>query len=138
MNPRPDPPSGATPPATVESDDGAPIDLAPLAARATDLYFEIYPDDVERYGEAGRAWCDHDSRYLLAWALEDARASTVDCVEQVQWLGRVLGARNFPLERLVGHVTLIADVLDASVSGGLGGRAAARMRQAASSLMLVL
>jgi hypothetical protein len=45
-----------------------------------DRYYALYPDDLERYGPTGQGGCDHDSRYLIAWGLEeDARAGTVDC-----------------------------------------------------------
>ena len=129
------PPSGVNPPEAFELSDGTQIDLGPLAGQLCGLYYDVYPDDLERYGTAGQAWCDHDSRYLLAWALEDARASTVDCVEQVQWLGRVLAARAFPIERLARHVELTAAVLRTADLGDLGSRAAERMCQAASLLI---
>ena len=77
---------------------------------------------------------DADSRYLLAWALEDARAGAVDCVAQVQWLARVLTARDFPIERLARHVELTADVLRDPSLGEVGIRAAGRMGQAARAL----
>lgn len=131
---RPTPPSGVNPPAAFDVGDGRRVDLAPLAARLCELYYEAYPDDLERYGEAGRAWCDHDSRYLLAWALEDAGAGTLSAVEQVQWLGRVLAGRNFPVARLAHHVGLTAAVLEAEVPDDLGRRAALLMREAASTL----
>jgi len=131
---RPRPPSGVSPPAAFELADGARIDFGPLAERLCRGYYDAYPDDLERYGDTGRAWCDHDSRYLLAWALEDARAGTVDCVAQVQWLSRVLAARAFPIERLARHVELTADVLCDAALGETGVRAAARMREAAAAL----
>jgi hypothetical protein len=83
---RPAPPSGVNPPQTCQLADGTQIDLAPLARKLREHYYGLYPDDLERYGPEGQAWCDHDSRYQLAWGLEDARAQTVDCVAQVQWL----------------------------------------------------
>jgi hypothetical protein len=119
----------------LELTDGTRVDLAPLARRLCELYYADYPDDLERYGTAGRAWCEHDSRYLLAWALEDARAGTVDCVEQVAWLGRVLSARAFPIERLARHVELTAAVLRSSDLGDIGDRAGARIAEAASELI---
>jgi hypothetical protein len=67
--------------------------------------------------------------------LEDARANTVDCVDQVQWLGRVLAARSFPIERLARHVELTAAILRTPELGDVGSRAAERMSQAASSLI---
>ncbi|MGO9752263.1 MAG: hypothetical protein ACLP8S_30540 [Solirubrobacteraceae bacterium] len=129
-----EPPSGAIPPETFELADGATVDLGPLARQLCEEYFALYPDDLERYSPAGGAWCEHDSRYLLAWALEDARAGTVDCVEQVKWLGRVLAARSFPIERLAAHVQLTATVLHAPELGETGVRAADRMSHAATVL----
>jgi hypothetical protein len=129
------PPSGVNPPQTFELEDGTEVDLGPLASQLCELYYDIYPDDLERYGAAGRAWCEHDSLYLLAWGLEDARAGTVDCVEQIQWLGRVLANRAFPIERLARHVELTAAVMRNSGLGEVGGRAATRMSQAATALI---
>jgi hypothetical protein len=130
------PPSGAAPPQMFELADGTTIDLGPLACQLCALYYETYPDDLERYGDAGRAWCEHDSRYLLAWALEDARAGTVDCVAQVAWLGRVLNARDFPIDRLAHHVELTATLLRTAALGHTTDRAAERMTDAASQLRL--
>ena len=132
---RPDPPSGDPPPGTFELPDGSRVDLGPLAARACDLYYETYPDDIARYGPTGRAWCDHDTRYLLAWALEDARAGIVDCVEQVRWLGRVLAQRAFEIDRFAHHIELTALILDTSGLGDIGGRAAGRLRESVVALL---
>ena len=131
---RPAPPSGVNPPQTFQLADGTEIDLAPLARTLCEHYYGLYPDDLERYGPEGQAWCDHDSRYLLAWGLEDARAQTVDCVAQVQWLARVLTARSFPIQRLVRHVELTANILRTSDLGDLGNRAGERMSEASRSL----
>ena len=128
------PPSGANPPQSFELGDGTRVDLGLLARRLCQLYYDVYPDDLERYGAAGQVWCEHDSRYLLAWALEDARAGTVDCVQQVGWLGRVLKARAFPMERLARHVELAAAVLRSSDLGDLGQSAAGRISEAATVL----
>ena len=76
------PPSGVSPPDSFELPDKTVIDLGPLARQLCEQYYDIYPDDLERYGPPGEAWCEHDSRYLIAWALEDARASTLDCVDK--------------------------------------------------------
>jgi hypothetical protein len=126
------PPGGAPPPQTFEFPDGTQVDLAPLARRLSALYYDVYPDDLERYGSVGLAWCDHDSRYLIAWALEDARANAIDCVAQVQWLARVLAARGFPVDRLGRHVELTAALLRSSELGDIGDRAAERLSHAAS------
>jgi hypothetical protein len=131
---RPAPPSGVNPPQTFQLANGTQIDLAPLARKLCEHYYALYPDDHERYGPEGQAWCDHDSRYLLAWGLEDARAHTVDCVAQVQWLARVLTARSFLIQRLVRHVELTAEILRTSELGDLGNRAGERMSEASRSL----
>jgi hypothetical protein len=131
---RPVPPSGVNPPQNVQLGDGTEIFLAPLARKLCEHYYAMYPDDLERYGPEGQGWCEHDSRYLLAWGVEDARAHTVDCVAQVQWLGRVLAARAFPIERLARHVELTAEILRTSELGDLGKQAGERMSEASRSL----
>ena len=131
---RTEPPSGAKAPQSIELANGTTVDLGPLAQQLCQDYFELYPDDLDRYGPAGRAWCEHDSRYLLAWALEDARAGTIDCVEQVKWLGRVLAARSFPIKRLAAHVQLTATALQVPELGETGILAADRISQAATAL----
>jgi hypothetical protein len=127
-------PGGATPPQSFEFPSGTRIDLGPLAQDLCDLYYDVYPDDLERYGSVGRAWCDHDSRYLIAWALEDARSNAVDCVAQVQWLARILAGRGFPVDRLGRHVELTAALVRSCELGDIGSRAADRLSLAASSL----
>ena len=131
---RPAPPTGVNPPEFFELADGTQIDLGPVALKLCEHYYALNPDDLERYGPAGQVWCDHDSRYLLAWALEDARAGTVDCIAQVQWLGRVLAARAFPVERLARHVELTAEILRTSGFGDVGDRADDRMCEASRLL----
>jgi hypothetical protein len=130
------PPTGATPPEMFKLTDGTLIDLGPLARRLSTGYFTAYPDDLERYGDAGQAWCEHDSRYLLAWGLEDARSGHVDCVAEVAWLGRVLNAREFPIDRLAHHVELTATLLRTAALGHTTDRAAERLTEAAKQLRL--
>jgi hypothetical protein len=127
-------PTGATPPQMFMLTDGTTIDLGPLARRLSTEYYKAYPDDLERYGDAGQAWCEHDSRYLLAWALEDARSGSVDCVAEVAWLGRVLNAREFPIDRLAHHVELTATLLRTAALGPTTDRAAERLAEAADQL----
>lgn len=100
------PPSGAPAP---EQADG--IKLVPLAEEVTERYAVEFPDEDERYEpEVWRAWCVHDSRYLLQWAILDV-AGTTDLAQQVGWLARILGARDFPLDRLARTLELCGDVL---------------------------
>lgn len=133
---RTEPPSGAAPPQTFALDDGTVVDLGPITHGLCERYFALYPEDLERYAPASWAWCDHDTRYLLAWVLEDVHMATVDSVEQVLWLGRVLAARSFPIDHLIAHLHLIAEVLKTPELGETGLRASARMTQAATALAL--
>ena len=127
------PPGGATPPELFELSGGERVDLGRLSRILSDLYFARYPEPDEEKAAIERAWCEHDSRYILAWALEDARAQTVDCVEQVRWLGRVLEARGFPVERLIVHLELASSMLVALVDE-VGIAASERLLASANAL----
>jgi hypothetical protein len=107
---RPAPPSGQPPPRTVGLPDGTRLDLEALAGEVCARYAGEFPDEEERYGEAGRQWCVHDNQYLLEWAVLD-RAGFVDLGEKVAWLARVLEARAFPLDRLARDLEIAAGVL---------------------------
>ena len=113
---RTDPPSGWPPP-TEAVLAGTRIELEPLAALVADRYFERFPEDVERYGDAGRAWELHDTQHLLNWAIGDVEGF-VDLDKQAAWLARVLAAREFPLEHVAANLELAADVVDAQVADG--------------------
>lgn len=107
---RTEPPSGAAPPAEAYQSDGTPIDLLLLAHQVCAIYRREFPDEKDRYGEAGVKWCLHDNQYLFAWAIQDARDHTVLLIEQVKWLSSVLGSRGFPLERLARNLEIAAEV----------------------------
>jgi hypothetical protein len=119
---RPAPPSGMPPPATASLPGGREIDLVPMAREVCARYAGEFPDEQERYGDAGRAWCVHDNQHLLNWAVLDVRGD-LSLQEQVAWLGRVLEARDFPLHRLARNLDLDAEVVRESV--GTDGDAAA-------------
>lgn len=125
------PPSGEPPPERTRGVGGAEVALRPLAEEVCRRYRAEFPDEHERYGDAGIAWCVHDNQHILAWAYQDVRGF-VDLGEQVAWLARVLGARDFPLERLERNLELAADVVaDEPVAERLReARAAVRMTQA--------
>jgi hypothetical protein len=111
---RPAPPSGQPPPSGVSLADGTRLDLEPLAREVCARYAAEFPDEEERYGDAGRQWCVHDNQYLLSWAVLD-RTGFVDLEDQVAWLARVLEARAFPLDRLARDLDIAAEVLGARV-----------------------
>jgi hypothetical protein len=63
------------------------------------------------YGDAGIAWCVHDTQYLLAWAVLDLDLKG-HFAESVTWLARLLAARDFPLDRLARDLELAAEAVD--------------------------
>ena len=84
--PRPAPPSGWPPPAEARRSTARAIELEPLAAEVADRYFGDYPEDLERYGDAGRAWEIHDTQHLLEWAIGD-----VEGYVELERAGRLAG-----------------------------------------------
>jgi hypothetical protein len=130
---RPTPPSGANPPAQTLTAAGDAIELVPLAQDICSRYRSEFPDEDQRYGPAGQAWCLHDNLYLLAWAIQDARDGTVELGEQVVWLADVLDSRGFPVARLARDLEIAAAVvLDGVPHRTLARDAAARLLAAAA------
>jgi hypothetical protein len=124
------PPSGWPPPTEARLGQGS-VDLAGLAGEIADRYFERFPEDLERYGDAARAWELHDTQHLLHWAVGDVEGH-VDMQHHVDWLARVLAARDFPLEHLAVNLELAADVVGERVDGG--DAVAERLRAAGASV----
>ena len=104
------PPSGAAAPIDVVTPDGGEVDVRALAKVVCARYRAEFPDERDRYGDAGQAWCVHDNQYILHWAILDARGTT-SLDEQIGWLARVLASREFPLERLRRNLEIAADVI---------------------------
>ena len=125
----PRPPSGAPPPAVAEL-GGQRLDLVVLARAVCDRYHAHYPDEQERYGEAGRDWCRHDNQWLLSWAVGDVLGVT-DLDEQARWLARVLRGRNFPIDRLAHDLRLAGDVVLERLAPQQGTALADVLRRAA-------
>ncbi len=134
--PRPRPrlaaPSGIAAPIDAEAPDGTVLDLRDLAREVCRRYREEFPDEEPRYGDAGQAWCVHDNQYLLHWALLDVQGTT-SLDDQVGWLGRVLAARDFPLDRLARDLELCADVV-AETGAAWAPDVAQRLRRATSAV----
>lgn len=105
------------PPVEVELPSGEVLDLVALATRVSDRYEEEFPDELARYGAAGRLWCLHDNQHLLNWAAWQLGGHVV-LREQVDWLAGVLAARDYPLDRLARDLEICADVVTAEVAGG--------------------
>jgi hypothetical protein len=124
-------PSGEPAPVSVTVSTGESIALLPLAQEICRRYRQEFPDEQERHGEAGQAWCLHDNLYLLAWAVDDADGSLVMQTE-VAWLARVLEARAFPLDRLVRDLDIAADVVRDRLASAFSGRVARVLARAAA------
>lgn len=127
------PPDGDTTTPTVGwlEDDGEPLALTPLAQEICRRYRQEFPDEAERYGDAGNAWCVHDNLHLLNWGIE-ALNGYVDMRHEVQWLASVLEARDFPIDRLARNLDLGADVVLGEVGAAPGERLAGVLADAAA------
>jgi hypothetical protein len=123
------PPSGMPAP-TSASLGGRQIPLMPLAAAVADRYFNEFPDDLERYGDAARAWEIHDTSHCLQWAILD-HEGLADLQREVAWLTTVLTSRDFPLEHLARNLELAADVVEERLAES-GVALATRLRAAAA------
>jgi hypothetical protein len=96
------------PPTTAPGPDGRELDLVAPARRACEAYQREVPDYAERYGPVGMTWCVHDSQHILNWALTRSQAGFE---RELDWLIRVLAARDFSLEELARGIELLADDL---------------------------
>jgi hypothetical protein len=87
------------------------LDLRALAEEICTRYRAEFPDEQQRYGDAGVAWCIHDNQHLLNWAAIESNGLG-GFERKLAWLAAVLEARGFPLERLARNLELAAAVLD--------------------------
>ena len=111
------PPSGWPPPVEARGPSGETIDLLSLAREICRRYRAEYPDEEQRYGDAGVAWCVHDNQHIVQWGVF-AADGTLDLNVQLGWLAEVLEARDFPLDRLARDLELAAEVVRERVAGG--------------------
>jgi hypothetical protein len=110
--------------------DGRPLDLVVLATAICRRYREEFPDEEQRYGEAGNAWCVHDNQHLLNWAVEAVNDES-DMKNDVAWLASVLESRGFPIERLARNLKIAGDVAVDQIAGPGGDRVSGVLRDAA-------
>jgi hypothetical protein len=101
-----EPPSGASAPVTAELRDGEALDLRARAQQICRRYRDEFPDEKERYGDAGMAWCMHDNQHLLNWAVAESNGYG-GFKRQLAWLAGVVEARDFPLERLARDLDIV-------------------------------
>jgi hypothetical protein len=106
-----EPPSGHPPPAQAQLRDGRTIDVRALAEEICRRYGAEFPDEEQRYGEAGVAWCIHDNQHILNWAVTEA-SGFGGFERQIAWLAGVLDARDFPLDRLARDLEIAAAAVE--------------------------
>jgi hypothetical protein len=104
-----EPPSGYPPPVNAELDGGRMLDLRALAQEICARYQAEFPDEQQRYGDAGIAWCVHDNQHILNWAVTELNGYG-GFERQLAWLAGVLEARQFPLDRLARNLDIAAAV----------------------------
>ena len=85
--------------------------LVPLAEDISQRFLAEFPDEIDRYGDAGREWCVHDNQWQLAWAAEDLAVGGRHFAKNVRWLAGLLRARDYPVERLRRDLELAAEVV---------------------------
>lgn len=104
------------------SDSGFPSHMLDLAESVCAEYYRLYPDTDERYGGRGRAYCAHDNAYLAAWIVSAVELdSPASLARDVRWLADLLAARDFPMDRFVRNLRLVAAAV---VADGLAPAAA--------------
>lgn len=126
-----EPPGGDAPPMTGWLDGSEPLDLLALAREICVRYRLEFPDEQERFGDVGHAWCVHDNQYVLDWGIE-AVSGYVDMRHEIGWLASVLEARDFPLDRLARNLDIGADVVRNEVAGEPGEQLAGVLADAAA------
>lgn len=130
--------SGSTPPRTaprkVRLRGGEIVDLGILAADACMRYGARYRDEEQRYGRRWRPWCEHDMRYLLAWAAADTLDQGVSLGHEVRWLADLLEARGYPAARLSDALLIAADVVAARVEDPSGQQIVRLLQETATDL----
>ena len=103
-------PSGELPPMEMDL-DGTRIDLLAIATEAADRHHERHPEDAGRFGEAARAWCVHDTQWLVAWAILDVQGYA-SFADQLEWLTGVLRARGYPIEHVAESLIVAAELCE--------------------------
>jgi len=128
------PPSGGmAAPTTTLLPDGTELDLLPVARAIADEHLAAHPEELERYGEAVRAWCVHDNQHLLNWAALDL-AGAADFDAQLRWLANVLTSRGYPLASLAADLRTAAAVLRRPPTSDARRALADRLAGAAATL----
>lgn len=113
---------------------GEVLDLVELATTICARYRLEFPDEQERYGPAGIAWCIHDNQHLLNWAAEEVNGE-IEMNVEVAWLANILEARDFPVDRLARSLDIGAEVMIGRAVVGSPGRQLATVLTAAADFV---
>ena len=123
------PRGGLTPPTETTLAGGEAVWLRPVAEEISRRVHAEFPDERERYGDAGFEWCVHDNQHLLNWAsLSDAVFQ-----RQLDWLAELLEVRAYPLARLARDLEIAGDVVDERW-GEAAAPVSARLRAGAATV----
>ena len=98
---------------------GEKKDLVATATEICHRYRQEFPDEKERYGSAGNAWCVHDNQHMLNWAVETVNGY-FEINQEVAWLANILEARHFPTDRLARSLDIGAQVVQETLTGKPG------------------
>lgn len=91
-----------------------PAHWLPLAETVCGRWYAEFPETDARYGERGRAYCAHDTAYLIAWLADELDLGLEGSYARgVAWLASVLEARDFPMESFRRSLTLVGEALAA-------------------------
>ena len=117
MKQRRERPGGHPPPEHITVEGGR-VATAPIATIVTERFLERHPDELARFQDPDlvRAWCEHDTRHLIAWAAAEAERGT-SLTRQLDWLGVVLESRGYPARRLADTLEIASDVLSEQLGG---------------------
>ena len=125
------PPSGWPAPTTATL-AGRQIPLLSLAEAIADRYFDEFPEDLSRYGDAARPWEIHDTLHCLNWAMLDVEhAASLE--REIAWLTNILRTRGFPVEHHARKLELAANVVDQRLAEP-GAAMAERLNAAAAGV----
>jgi hypothetical protein len=117
---RPAPAPGEAPPSHVRLRGGGTIVLGPFAEAASDRHLAAHPAELDRYGSGARDWCVNDLRWLLLWAIMEADGQAIDFDSQLDWLARLLAARDYPMSSLAGALDVLADEIAQTLPAAAG------------------
>jgi hypothetical protein len=124
---KPAPATGDAPPPQVRLRAGETIALGPFAEAASDRHLAAHPAELERYGSGARDWCVNDLQWLLLWAIMDADGQALDFDSQLDWLARLLAARDYPMSSLADALDALAEAIAQTLPAAAGNlRAGAR------------